>query len=67
MVRSDVHRISGMNFWIAISALASAVLFIFAAAQAQAQTFSVLHSFTGGADGAFPYLGPQLTIGLDER
>jgi len=56
-----------MNFWIAISALASAVLFIFAAAQAQAQTFSVLHSFTGGADGAFPYLGPQLTIGLDER
>lgn len=50
-------------------ALALVVMFaatVFAAPAAQAQTFSVLHSFTGGLDGAGPVggvtLGPPGTL-----
>ncbi len=41
-------------------AIAVALLFAFSVVlmpSAQAQTFTVLHNFTGGADGAYPYAG----------
>src|ERR1039458_7388721 len=28
----------------------------------QAQTFTVLHTFSGGADGSYPYAGPTLDV-----
>jgi uncharacterized repeat protein (TIGR03803 family) len=40
-----------------LAVLASAMLLIFAAAQSQAQTYTVLHDFTGGADGEDPTAG----------
>lgn len=55
-MRARYARISAMDFW---TAMASALLLIFAA-QAQAQTFQVLHAFAGGRDGANP--GDGLTI-----
>jgi len=40
--------------WLVILA---AILTIVASAQSQAQTFQVIHSFTGGTDGAIPLAG----------
>jgi uncharacterized repeat protein (TIGR03803 family) len=37
-----------------VAALAVAIVMIVAATQAQAQTFTVLHTFTGGNDGGYP-------------
>ena len=53
----------GVNLRAIIPKLSSAVLFavvLVAAHSTQAQTFTVLHNFTGGADGAYP--GAALTI-----
>ncbi len=49
-----------IDLWATIAALAVAVLMILAATQVQAQTFTVLHSFTGGADGDLPSAGVTL-------
>ena len=55
---SDVRRkISVMNIPAAMLMVAGAMLLVFTAAQAQAQTFTVIHTFTGGGDGADPRVG----------
>jgi uncharacterized repeat protein (TIGR03803 family) len=47
---------------ITVAALATAMMFalIVFTSQAQAQTYKVLHTFTGGTDGTFPYAGLTL-------
>jgi len=40
-----------LDLWIMVAATAIATLLIVAATEAQAQTFQVVHNFTGGADG----------------
>ena len=57
------RQISGCDVWMALAGLAGAILLIFAATQAQAQTFSVIHYFTGGPDGANPIAGLTLDRG----
>ncbi len=57
MVRSGLGRISGLDVCIGLIALSGAMFLLFAATQAQAQTYTVLHAFTGGADGGGPYAG----------
>lgn len=52
-----MHRNGSLDFWMALAASAIAVLMILAAAEAQGQTFQVLHTFTGGNDGASPVVG----------
>jgi len=53
-MRARSASITATDFCMAIAAVAGAMLLIFAAAQAQAQTFQVLHAFSGGADGSDP-------------
>jgi uncharacterized repeat protein (TIGR03803 family) len=62
MFRSDVvhSKVSGTNLGMALAALANAMVLIFAAALSQAQNLTVLHTFTGGADGYEPYAGVTL-------
>lgn len=62
MTHSDQRRgeVGGIDLWMTIAALAVAILMIVAATQVQAQTFTVLHSFTGGADGDQPTAGLTL-------
>ena len=59
MFRSDVgkRKASGVNLAIAFAALASALVLIFGSALSQAQSFTVLHNFTGAGDGANPVGG----------
>ncbi len=59
MLRSTtVHsRLSGKDVWIALAAFIVALPLTFAATRSQAQTLTVLHSFTGGADGSNPMAG----------
>ena len=53
--------IFNLSFGPATAALAIAFLLTVVASQlAQAQTFSVLHNFTGGQDGKNPYAGVTL-------
>ncbi len=61
MKRSDQtkHGIGGMDLWMTIAATAIATLLIVAATQAEAQTYTVLHTFNG-PDGAKP--GAGLTL-----
>ena len=61
MTRTDTRldQSRGMDFRMALAALAGAVLLLFAAIQSQAQTYRVIHAFTF-SDGAFPEAG--LTI-----
>jgi uncharacterized repeat protein (TIGR03803 family) len=61
-VRSDASQsFSSLGTWALF--VAALVAITFAAAQpAVAQTYTVLHDFTGGADGAYPH---QLTLGSD--
>jgi hypothetical protein len=47
----------GMDLWMTVAAISIAILLIFVATQVQAQTFTVLHTFTGGDDGAAPLAG----------
>ncbi|MGA2372672.1 MAG: choice-of-anchor tandem repeat GloVer-containing protein [Candidatus Korobacteraceae bacterium] len=53
MTRSEHHRSSGFARLAGVALLP----LLFVTAAAQAQTFTVLHTFTGGADGANPYAG----------
>ena len=51
------HRrsaILGIDLWMTLGAIAIAILLLIAATEAQAQTFQILHNFTGGADGGYP-------------
>ena len=59
MVSSDKHRIRSFADGCRIMVAASAVAFlmILLPLQLHAQTFSVVHSFTGGADGRIPAAG----------
>ncbi len=51
------NAIGGMDSWMMAAATAIATLLIVAATPAQAQTYTVLHTFTRGTDGAYPYAG----------
>lgn len=53
--------IGGIDLWMALAAAAIAVLVLLAASEAQAQSFTVIHSFTGGADGG----EPDSTLAID--
>ncbi len=59
MVRSDVlhANISGIDLCMAVGVIAGTLLLLFATPQSQAQTFTVLHAFTGGVDGGYPGTG----------
>jgi uncharacterized repeat protein (TIGR03803 family) len=51
-------RIFGMHFCAVNTALALTIMFVLiVATEAQAQVYSVLHYFTGAADGAYPWAG----------
>ena len=45
------------GFWIRMSVAAVAVFLVAAVPQMQGQTYSVIHSFSGNADGSFPETG----------
>src|SRR5580698_943868 len=47
-------RLGKIDFWVTIIAVAITVLMIVAATEAHAQTYTVIHNFTGCADGDFP-------------
>src|SRR5271165_4444068 len=53
----DRSRALGIDLWATIAAFAVALLMIFLATQLHAQTFTVLHNFAGGQDGANPQAG----------
>jgi uncharacterized repeat protein (TIGR03803 family) len=63
MKNSAQHRnwTRNLSFRSATAALAMAIAFVLATQPSQAQTFTVLHAFTGGADGSTPY-GVGLTM-----
>ena len=48
------------NYGAAIAQIAACLALFFAAVMAQAQTLTVLHTFTGGADGYEPFAGVTL-------
>jgi uncharacterized repeat protein (TIGR03803 family) len=65
MARADrQHRnFSGMDFCRLLTAMAGTMFLLFVAAQAQAQTFTVLHTFSfGGLDGSLPAAGVTLDV-----
>src|SRR5271157_6113897 len=57
MARSKQLQVSSTAYGLLLTALLTAVLFTPAV---QAQTLTVLHTFTGGADGYEPYAGVTL-------
>jgi uncharacterized repeat protein (TIGR03803 family) len=61
MKRSEqiTNRIGGLYLWMTVAVTALATLSIVAAAQAHAQTFTVIHSFSG-PDGGNPVAGVTL-------
>lgn len=56
-LRQELYRFGSSDLWMAIAASAIATLMIVAATEVQGQTFQVLHTFTGGDDGANPLVG----------
>ncbi|MGA2371011.1 MAG: choice-of-anchor tandem repeat GloVer-containing protein [Candidatus Korobacteraceae bacterium] len=54
MTRPEQHRGSG---FARLAGIAGLLIVLLAAIAAQAQTFTTLHSFTGGSDGAIPEAG----------
>ena len=52
-----------LDMWVMVAAMAIAALMIVAATEVQAQTFTVLHSFSGGSDGTEPEAGVTLDRG----
>jgi uncharacterized repeat protein (TIGR03803 family) len=52
--KQDRRWIFGIDFWLTIAAYVLALLMIILATQLHGQTLTVLHTFTGGADGAVP-------------
>ena len=65
MARSEQgpNKIGRIGLWTTVVTLAVSVWLIAAATDAQAQTFSVIHSFTGGGDGSNPTIGVTLDGG----
>ena len=61
MSRSDKQQLRATNFYVVRAVLLAG--FVLGACASQAQSFQVLHNFTGGADGAGPLDG--LTIGAN--
>lgn len=59
MTHSEQRRrwIGGIDLWVTLAAYALALLMIAPATQLHAQTYRVLHTFTGGFDGAQPPYG----------
>ena len=53
----DRRRTFGIDLWVTIAAFGLALLMIVLATQLHAQTFTVLHNFAGGQDGANPFAG----------
>ncbi len=53
----DRGRTFGIDMWATITAYAVALLMIVLATQLHAQTFTVVHAFTGGGDGGDPMSG----------
>ncbi|HKD84462.1 MAG TPA: choice-of-anchor tandem repeat GloVer-containing protein [Terriglobales bacterium] len=47
-------RVRGIDFWVTIAVMTIAVLMIAHGSEAHAQTYTVIHNFTGCADGDFP-------------
>jgi uncharacterized repeat protein (TIGR03803 family) len=58
--RRDRRRTPRIDTWMTIAAFGLALLMIAAATQLHAQTYTVLHNFTGGSDGGYPYAGLTL-------
>jgi len=54
------NLIFNLSFGSALTVLAIAFLLVVVATPAQAQTFNVLHTFTGGQDGEYPTAGVTL-------
>ena len=66
MLQPERNRIGPSSTSLGTTALALAIAFALAIAAippAQAQTFNVLHTFTGGQDGATPYAGVAIDRG----
>ena len=63
MTHSDARdgKSSGMNLFAILTVFVGTMLLLFATAQSQAQTFNVIHYFTGGSDGGNPAAG--VTVG----
>jgi uncharacterized repeat protein (TIGR03803 family) len=57
MARSEQHRNSGIA---RLAGTAGLLILLVSAIAAQAQTFQVIHNFTGGADGFYPSTGVVL-------
>ena len=59
MTHSEQRRrwIGGIDLWVTIAAYALALLMIASATQLHAQTYTLLHTFTGGSDGSQPPSG----------
>ncbi len=55
-LRQERYRFGGIDLWMAIAASAIAILMIVAASEAQGQTFTILHNFSG-PDGGNPEAG----------
>ena len=54
------RKLSAMDVCMGVTAILSLLLLLFAAAQTQAQTMTVLHNFDLRADGGLPYAGVTL-------
>jgi uncharacterized repeat protein (TIGR03803 family) len=59
-LKQDRRWTLGIDSWMTIAAYVLALLMIVFATQLHAQTFSVIHSFTGGSDGSNPWIGLTL-------
>ena len=62
MKRAAQQRILSTPLRLTTAVAAAIVFAALTVPPAQAQTFSVLYNFTGGADGEFPYAG--VTVGV---
>jgi uncharacterized repeat protein (TIGR03803 family) len=61
--KQDRSWMPGIDLWMTLAAFLLALLMIVLATQLHAQTFTVLHAFTGGADGANPVAGLTMDKG----
>ena len=52
----------GIDLWVTVAAIVLALLMIVLATQVHAQTFTVLHTFTGQQDGAYPDGGLTMDV-----
>ncbi len=56
MAHSEQHLkwLRGLDFWAALAATVLAVLLLALASRVEAQTYTILHNFTGCRDGDYP-------------